>query len=167
MKVTCHLADNFYYSKQMAGAVSLELHGIKCPDERLDCVRLHLETPQFMSQSCPESHLWRLCYQHRVLITRRPLTETATGQIAWLWVFSHFVRLLQSINTFSWSPLFCFHTIFWCGEALPSSTCGKKLLNAHKNREQCLLYLISFANLFQRHFKSLFILNKWIFMNLE
>lgn len=65
MKVTCHLASNdFYYSTQMAGAVSLEQHGIKCPDERLDCVRLHLETPQFMCQSCPESHLWRLCYQH-------------------------------------------------------------------------------------------------------
>lgn len=113
MKVTCHLADDFYCSTQMAGAVSLEQHGIKCLDERLDCVRLHLETPQFMFQSCPESHLWRLRYQHRVLITRRPLTEAVTGQIAWLRVFSHFVRLLQSITNFSCSPLVCFHTIFW------------------------------------------------------
>lgn len=46
MEVTYHLADAFYYG---TGADPLKQHGIKCLAERLDCVRLHLETQQFVS----------------------------------------------------------------------------------------------------------------------
>lgn len=54
MEVTYHLADAFYYG---TGADPLKQHGIKCLAERLDCVRLHLETQQFMCQPYLASNL--------------------------------------------------------------------------------------------------------------
>lgn len=54
MEITYHLADAFYYR---TGVDSLEQHGIKCLSERLDCVRLHLETQQFMCQPYLASNL--------------------------------------------------------------------------------------------------------------
>lgn len=111
MKVTCHLTDAFYQYTNGRSCFPQSNMVLSALMKDLIVLGFTQKLPS-LCVSPAQDHICDVCVISPVLITRRLLTEAMTGQIACLRVFSHFIRLLQSIPNFSCSPLFCFHTFF-------------------------------------------------------